>query len=96
MDAHKSILITLSLYVYGVDLPHPRNIHTPSTVKNSKWVPQTIVDSIWFLWEFDSIESKKAFLASPPSVFSKAKIMEKGQGFFDQWANGNSVAKESI
>ena len=91
MDANKSCLVSCSLYYYGpptFEYPHPRDIAIPAGVINQKWVPQTLVESIWLIYEFDSPERRDEFMLTPPDVFAKATITKQNQDFFDKWDKG--------
>jgi hypothetical protein len=90
-DATKSLVISFCLYDYATKtLPHPRDIPDPIGVTKMKWVPQTASDSIWKLYEFETIEARNMFQTNPPKVFSKAKISEQPQNFYDRWCGLHS------
>jgi hypothetical protein len=96
MNSKKSVMVSFSLYEFGTgDLPHPRDIEEPENVIFSKWVPQTMADSIWILYEFTSIRQRDLFVDSPPAPIDKARIMKRKQAFFDHWVDGvHSSPKE--
>jgi len=87
MNSNKSVFVRCSLYDYGFgsDLPHPRDIKTPDKVINRRFIPQTMGDSIWLLYEFESEESLAKFTESPGKDFRAARIQKRDQEFFDKW-----------
>lgn len=86
MKSEKSVMVSFHLYDYNsVNLPHPRDIHLPDGVIAEAWVPQTVSDSIWRLFEFYTKQQRDAFVQSPPEVFKDAIIKTKDQGFYDWW-----------
>lgn len=87
MDAKNSIHVSFSLYDYnGKKLPHPRDIKEPKNVKKSAWIPQSMTDSIWILYEFNTPDDKEQFLRDMTPEFEKAKVcVNRPQEFYDQW-----------
>ena len=98
MEASTSVLVWFSTNTYDgttevVNLcyggrPHPRDIYktVAPEPKDVKWLPQTMYDAIWVLYEFSSPDDKAAFLASPPASFDQALIRpDKDQAFYDHW-----------
>lgn len=76
-----------SLYVYGVTgkLPHPRDIGDPKGAKLVKWIPQTLSDSIWCVYKFESDELAKEFIDNPDDVYMKTQRDEVGVEFLRKW-----------
>ena len=98
MDAARSLQISFSMYeydgtaerhheVYG-GYPHPRDIDDPPGITNRAWVPQTVYDSIWKLYEFETKAQRDEFMQSPPEVYAAATINERKQAFYDHWVAG--------
>lgn len=95
MDATRSIKISLPMYAYDGTpeshdgdyggFPHPRDIADPIGVSNKAWIPQTISESIWKLYEFETQTMRNEFLSSPPKVFAKADIATPDQAFYNHW-----------
>jgi len=97
MDANRSLLITFSLYTYDGQpvnkhgfggRPHPRDIPDPAHTVDQKWIPQTMGDAIWKLYEFETTERRDAFIANPFKVLDKATIRTPLQAFYDHWCDG--------
>jgi hypothetical protein len=97
MDATKSLMISLSLYSYDGSkvkngpyggFPHPRDIKDPSNVTARAWIPQTLGDQIWKLYEFETAEQRDDFMNSPPDVYAAANFRTPKQAFYDHWVDG--------
>lgn len=63
MDANRSLRVSFDLYVWGANgKPHPRDVVDPALLDPrpvaSKWVPQSIADQIWMLYEFATPEDR--------------------------------------
>jgi hypothetical protein len=86
MNSEKSAKVEFSLWKYGASLPHPRDIETPKGVVDERWIPQSMADSIWRLFEFESAYDRDRFIANPPEFFRDACIKTPAQDFYDKWA----------
>lgn len=92
MDKNKSIGISFNLQEYGREygtLPHPRDIKAPENSIRSKWVPQTMFDSVWIFYEFDTKENKNKFLENKPDEFREARVLDFDQAYFNRWTKEN-------
>ena len=98
MKAERSCCVSYHLYrydgteevshgIYG-GYPHPRDIPLPKGVKEWKWVPQTIYDSIWKIMEFETVELLEEFIKDPGVVHEEAVISRHKQPFFNHWIDG--------
>lgn len=90
MDANRSLRVSFDLYVWGANgKPHPRDVVDPALLDPrpvaSKWVPQSIADQIWMLYEFATPEDRDRVLAMPPTMWDGASLSTKPQDFFDHW-----------
>ena len=97
MDATKSLMISFSLYTYDGSkekngpyggFPHPRDVAHPPGITRWEWIPQTLGDQIWKLYEFETVEQRDSFMKSPPEVFAEAKFRIPKQAFYDHWIDG--------
>lgn len=70
-----TVKVGFSLYKYGEELPHPRDIPDPEGAKKVKWLSNTIVENIAIVYEFKDKNSMDLFINSPPDVFKDARIM---------------------
>lgn len=95
MKAENSFALSFSIYDYQGE-KHPRLIYLtiePKPIK-TKWIPQTLNDSIWVLYEFETKEKRDCALENLPPLFDKAhKIQgqwggETTQFFYDHWCDG--------
>lgn len=96
MKAETSLKVSCSLYDFGTGTsnPHPRDITVPDSVINQAWIAQTIMDTIWLLWEFESEDARNTFLDNIPEELEKAMIGIRKQYFFDHWVDGK-ISHES-
>ncbi len=94
MKAERSVRISFNiLYDYtglpkdtfGGGYPHPRDIQKPEGVMQEAWIPQTIGDSVWKLYEFETAKLRDDFITDLPFVYEKARIATCDQDFFDHW-----------
>ena len=99
MKASNALLVVFSLYDYGegTDNPHPREFYrdVSPAAKAWEWIPQTMMESIWVIYEFASAQDRQKFLGDRPAEFDKANLYEVPQGFIDHWVAGKLDAGQA-
>jgi hypothetical protein len=85
MDSTKSVKVIFSLWKYGSSLPHPREIETPDGVVDERWIPQSMADSTWRVFEFSSAEMRDVFVRKPPAAMMAAIMVTPDQDFYNKW-----------
>lgn len=87
MDASKSAMVQFSLYDYGSrgSRSHPRDIYLNVIPKPARavWIPQSMADAIWVLYEFNSTADRDEFLKNRPPEFDAANVGIEDQSFYD-------------
>ena len=91
MKENNSICISFSVSGYDDPTnPHPRDIEIPDNVINNEWIPQTLGECIWKLFEFETEQAKIDFIGNLPEVYKKefVTIRTPKQAFYDHWVDG--------
>ena len=60
------------LHIYGVKLPHPRSIEDPTGGVSIAWIPQSMTNSIWVVYEFKNNDLALEFINST-GIYEQAK-----------------------
>lgn len=85
MKAERSAMVRFDLRDYD-NKPHPRTfwLAIAPTATRAEWVPQTMGEQIWGLYEFADTAVRNAFMESlAPDL--KPNATARDQAFFDQW-----------
>ena len=88
MIAKHSVVVSFSLWRER-DNPHPRDFYLDVEPRpiNTVWNPQTIIESVWVLYEFDTAEKRRRFIRDLPPAFDRARLYTAPQGFYDHWVD---------
>lgn len=87
-DAGRSAMVSFSLHDFdGETRPHPREIYKNVTPppEDTAWIPQTLYDAIWALYQFRAAGDRDEFLENRPPKFYKATYATASQAFYDHW-----------